>query len=85
MLTDTGSSSVSINNYKVNNMIDQKCIITITGKKETPEETNVKFEFKPKFDMGNESNNHQGVIGMFADILQKLKENNTSCVQDIDL
>lgn len=54
--------------------VDQVCIITLTGKKESPDLLDMKTEWKPVLDMKVETNNHPSVLSAFAGFIKILSE-----------
>ena len=65
-------------------VINQKCIITITGNKEKPDCFDMELEWTPVLNVKSNSKNHPAVSDAVANILHELKKQNSSKIVIID-
>lgn len=63
--------------------INQRCIITIEGKKDCPTEVSAKVEWVPKLDMKDEHSNHPAVVNVALKFLNGLNANGETSIKEI--
>ncbi|NOQ38438.1 hypothetical protein GQ472_06140 [archaeon] len=61
--------------------VDQTCVITLTGKKDTPDMLDAKIKWTPRLDLKDNDKNHPSVISAFANLIKALSDSGDTTVQ----